>query len=343
MSAVPKSTWQTGVKAGATAVVAGSSAGTLSWVAYSYLMSQATAARGVIGRNVAKPPEADGVYAPGSADVERWRRGAPFDLHLMIFGDSTAAGVGCLTAEEVPGVQIARRLADETGKRVRLSTKAIGGATSRGLSGQVDAMFVAGPPPDAAVILVGANDVTAKNSIRASAHRLGEAVARLREHNCAVVVGTCPDLGVVTAIPQPLRTVVRTWGLRLARAQAVAVTAAGGHPVALADLLAREFLAAPDRMFSADHFHPSAAGYELAAMQIVPVLATALGMWHGGPLPDLPEVSEAAEARKFSTRTLASLNRFLWRRAARRRATGRLDDLLGIEEASASRVRKAAQ
>jgi hypothetical protein len=78
-------------------------------------------------------------------------------------------------------------------------------------------------------------------------------------------------------------------------------------------------------------------------MQIVPVLATALGMWHGGPLPDLPEVSEAAEARKFSTRTLASLNRFLWRRAARRRTTGRLDDLLGIEEASASRVRKAAQ
>lgn len=64
MRPVPKRTWQTGVKAGAAAVVAGSSAGTLSWAAYSYLMSQATAARGVIGRNVAKPPEADGVYSP---------------------------------------------------------------------------------------------------------------------------------------------------------------------------------------------------------------------------------------------------------------------------------------
>ncbi|MFZ2172565.1 MAG: SGNH/GDSL hydrolase family protein [Rhodococcus sp. (in: high G+C Gram-positive bacteria)] len=335
---MPKNTWQTGVKAGATAVVAGSSAGTLSWAAYTYLMSQASAARGVIGRNVAKPPEADGVYSPGVTTPERWRRNTAYDIHLMIFGDSTAAGVGCLTAEEVPGVQIARRLADETGKRIRLSTKAIGGATSRGLSGQVDAMFVAGPPPDAAVILVGANDVTSKNSVRASARRLGEAVARLREHRCAVVVGTCPDLGVVTAIPQPLRTVVRAWGLRLARAQAAATTAAGGHPVALADLLAPEFLAAPDRMLSADHFHPSAAGYELAAIQIVPVLASALGVWHGGPLPDLPEVSEAAESRRWSTRITAALNRFLWRRGANRRVPGRLDDLMGMEEASASQA-----
>lgn len=314
---MPKSTWQLGVKAGTAAVVAGSSAGTLSWAAYNYLMSQASAARGVIGRNIAKPPEADGVYAPGAITPERWWRSVPYDVHLMIFGDSTAAGVGCQSAEEVPGVQIARRLADDTGRRIRLSTKAIGGATSRGLRGQVDAMFIAGPPPDAAVILVGANDVTAKNSIRSSAHRLGEATKRLRQHDCVVVVGTCPDLGAVTAIPQPLRTVVRTWGLRLARAQKSAVLAAGGHPVALADLLAPEFLAAPDTMFSSDHFHPSAAGYELAAIQIVPVLATALGMWHGGPLPELPEVSGAAQARTVSARVGAALERLVPHRGDR--------------------------
>ncbi|WP_072688093.1 SGNH/GDSL hydrolase family protein [Rhodococcus marinonascens] len=290
---MPRSTWQTGVQAGATAVVAGLSAGTLTWVAHSYLMSQATRARDVIGRSVAKPPEADGVYAPGSTVPERWRRSTRYDVHLMIFGDSSAAGVGCMSAEEVPGVQIAHRLAEETRKRVRLSTKAIGGATSRGLSGQVDAMLVAGPPPDAAVILVGANDVTSKNSIRASARRLGVAVERLRKHNCVVVVGTCPDLGMVAAIPQPLRTVVGTWASRLARAQAAATRAAGGHPVALADLLAPEFRASPDRMFSSDHFHPSAAGYELAAIQIAPVLATALGIGDGDPRSYPHEMSEA--------------------------------------------------
>ncbi|MEV0945568.1 SGNH/GDSL hydrolase family protein [Rhodococcus sp. NPDC049939] len=292
---MPKSIWQTGAQAGATAVVAGLGAGTFTWAAHWYLMSQATTARNVIGRNVAKPPEADGVYVPGGALPERWRRNQPYDLHLMIFGDSSAAGVGCLSAEHVPGVQIARRLADATGRRVRLSTKAIGGATSRGLSGQVDAMFVAGPPPDAAVILIGVNDVTSKSSIRRSARRLGVAVERLRERGCTVVVGTCPDLGVVTAIPQPLRTVVSTWSLRLARAQTSVTRAAGGHPVALADLLAPEFRAEPDRMFSPDRFHPSAAGYELVAIQIVPVLAAALEVADSDPGSDQREMEAARE------------------------------------------------
>lgn len=299
---MPINRWRTAAKAGAAAAIAGSSAGTASWVLYTYLLSQAGDARGVIGRNVDKPPEADGVYTAGCAAPIRWHRGVPYDLHLMIFGDSTAAGLGCAVADEVPGVRLARALSAQTETRIRLSTKAICGATSRGLEGQVDAMFVAGPPPDAAVILIGANDVTARNAVGASAHRLGTAVARLRSSGAVVVVGTCPDLGVVTAIPQPLRTVVREWGRLLARLQGSAVRAAGGHPVPLADLLAPEFLAAPDTMFSADRFHPSAAGYELAARQLLPVLADVLGEWDGGPLPELPTVSEVAQSRRLGAR-----------------------------------------
>ncbi|ATQ31269.1 MULTISPECIES: SGNH/GDSL hydrolase family protein [Rhodococcus] len=291
---MPRTSWRAAALAGATAVAAGSGAGGASWLTYTYLMRQATAARGVIGRTWARPPEADGVYPPGAQSPVPWRRGVPFDLHLMIFGDSTAAGLGCVSAAEVPGVLLARALADESGRSVRLDTKAIAGATSRGLAGQVDAMFVAGPPPDAAVILVGANDVTAKLSLHRSAQRLGSAVRRLRTSGAAVVVGTCPDLGVVGAIPQPLRTVVRTWGRQLARAQAAATRAAGGYPVPLADLLTPEFLSAPDRLFSADGFHPSAAGYELAAGHLLPVLAAALGLWAGGPVPAPPQTSAAA-------------------------------------------------
>lgn len=309
--------WRTAAVTGAATVVAGSSAGTASWAAYKHLMSQATAARTVIGRTTAKPPEADGIYSPGGGAPERWTRGAQADLHLMIFGDSTAAGLGCVVADEVPGVLVARGLAEETGKRIRLSTKAISGATSKGLEGQVDAMFIAGPPPDAAVILVGANDVTKKHSITKSAARLRDAVERLRASGAVVVVGTCPDLGIVTAIPQPLRTVVREWGMRLRSAQTAAVLAAGGTPVALADLLSPEFLAAPDRMFSADGFHPSAAGYELAAAQLIPVLASKLGVWHGGPLPTVPEYSEVAEGRRLAVRAADAANRFLWRRERR--------------------------
>ena len=170
----------------------------------------------------------------------------PFDLHLMIFGDSTAAGYGCASGDELPGVLIARGLAEESGKRVRLSTKAIVGATSKGLSGQIDAMFVAGPPPDAAVIMIGANDITKPNGIGPSARRVGRAVRRLRGSGAVVVVGTCPDFGVIRTIPQPLRWVARSRGLRLARAQASAVRSGGGVPVPFSDLLAPHFRKMPE-------------------------------------------------------------------------------------------------
>ena len=152
------------------------STGTAYLGARSLLVGQATHARTVIPKAWDIPPRADGVYSPGGGPVERWQRGMPVDLHLMIFGDSTATGYGCLSAEEVPGVLIARGLAEQTGKRIRLSTKAIVGATSKGVCGQVDAMFVAGTPPDAAVMMIGANDVTALNGISQSAQRLGTAV-----------------------------------------------------------------------------------------------------------------------------------------------------------------------
>ena len=171
------------------------STGTAYLGARNLLVGQATQARTIIPKSWEVPPRADGVYSPGGGPVERWQRGMSVDLHLMIFGDSTATGYGCFTAEEVPGVLIARGLAERTGKRIRLSTKAIVGATSRGVSGQVDAMFVAGPPPDAAVMMLGANDVTALNGISQSARRLGTAVRKLRARGAVVVVGTCPDLG----------------------------------------------------------------------------------------------------------------------------------------------------
>jgi lysophospholipase L1-like esterase len=237
----------------------------------------------------------------------------PFDLHLMIFGDSTATGYGAQNAEEVPGVLIARGLAEESGKRVRLNTKAIVGATSKGLSGQIDAMFVAGPPPDAAVIMIGANDITKPNGIGPSARRLGRAVRRLGASGAVVVVGTCPDFGVITAIPQPLRFFARSRGLRLARAQASAVRAAGGVPVPFSDLLSPHFRKAPEVLFSHDMFHPSAAGYALAASQLLPALCNALGDFVGGEGPEEALESRSGDGTSLLAR-VGGLSR-LWRRS----------------------------
>lgn len=273
------------------------STGTAYVGARNLLIGQAQQARNVIPKAWAIPPRADGVYTCGGGPPQRWQRGVPVDLHLMIFGDSTATGYGCRTADEVPGVLLARGLAEQTGKRVRLSTKAIVGATSKGLSGQVDAMFVAGPSPDAAVIMIGANDITALNGIGPSASRLGAAVLRLRNSGAVVVVATCPDFGVVTAIPQPLRWVAHTRGLRLARAQAVAVRAAGGVPVPLADLMMLHFKHAPERLLSDDQYHPSADGYALVAGQLLPALCNALGESVAALALDRPAPTIAAEPR----------------------------------------------
>jgi len=274
------------------------------------LSGQAEQARSVIPRAWDTPPRADGVYAPGGGRVRRWERGLDVGLHLMVFGDSTATGYGCRDADEVPGALIARGLAETTGHPVRLSTKAIVGATSKGLASQVDAMLVAGPRPDAALIMIGANDVTTLNGIGPSARRLGSAVRRLCDGGTAVVVGTCPDFGWITAIPQPLRWTARSLGLRLAAAQTAEARAAGGVPVPLANLLTPHFLSEPERLFSEDHYHPSADGYALAAGQLLAALCHALGLstlessWV--PLPEYcPEATP-----------LARLNRLLRRRTA---------------------------
>ncbi|KAB7761565.1 GDSL family lipase [Mycolicibacterium mucogenicum] len=276
------------------------------------LSGQAAKARRVIPKSWEVPPRADGVYSPGGGPVEKWQRGVPFDLHLMIFGDSTATGYGCRDADEVPGVLLARGLAQQSGKRIRLSTKAIVGATSKGLSGQIDAMFVAGPPPDAAVIMIGANDITAVNGIGQSARRLGNAVQRLCASGAVVVVGTCPDFGAIAAIPQPLRFVARSRGLRLARAQAGQVRSNGGVPVPFSDLLAPDFLKAPEVLFSSDMFHPSAAGYSLAAQQLLPALCEALGEWTTESPPASALVSRTADVTSLLARLAGVAH--LWRR-----------------------------
>lgn len=288
------------------AAVTASSAGT----AYGLLVEQSKRARRAIGEPTVSPPLADGIYRPEGAPPQPTPQS---ELSLAILGDSTAAGFGCTSSEELPGVLLARGLAEETGQAVRLTTYAVVGANSKTLDAQVSAALRgdAGRSPDAAVIIIGANDVTAKLSVRGSAQRLGTAVGRLRQLGTAVVVGTCPDLGAVRPIPQPLRSVVRTWSLQLAREQGKAVSVAGGHPVALADLLAPEFLSRPEVFFSTDQFHPSATGYEAAAKVLLPALCFQLGVWSGGPLAVQPRRSAAADARRPTARVTAALNRGL--------------------------------
>ena len=156
---------RTGLWLGGAVLTAGAAGA--GWAAYNLLNSQAAEARVVIPHRTDNAPDGDGVYRPDGTSA-RFTRDTVYDLYLVVFGDSTAAGLGAETADETPGVQIARRVAAETDRVVRYANKAIVGATSKGLGAQIDAMLIAGHRPDVAVILVGANDfVRALSSIGA--------------------------------------------------------------------------------------------------------------------------------------------------------------------------------
>ena len=89
-------------------------------------------------------------------------------------------------------------------------------------------------------------------------------------------MGTCPDLGAVQPIAQPLKALARRWSRDLAAAQTVAVIEAGGRTVSLGDILGPEFKERPHELFSQDRFHPSAAGNARAAAVLLPTLCSAL-------------------------------------------------------------------
>ena len=76
------------------------STGTVYVGARNLLTVQADRARSAIPKSWGVPPRADGIYTAGGGKPQRWQRGMDFDLHLMIFGDSTATGYGCRTADE---------------------------------------------------------------------------------------------------------------------------------------------------------------------------------------------------------------------------------------------------
>ncbi|GAA4612631.1 SGNH/GDSL hydrolase family protein [Saccharopolyspora hordei] len=297
------------------ALLAAGTAGGLSGAAYGLLSGQSKYARRVIGPPANDPLRADGIHLPdGTGPVPRQELPDGVEpLEFAVLGDSAAAGLGVDFPSELPGVRLARGLAEELDRPVALTTRAIVGTTSQELGAQVDAVLVR--PPRLVLIIVGANDVTSKLPVSTCAQLLGDAVRRLVEADVAVVVGTCPDLGAIRPIPQPLRSIARHWSLALGRAQRRAVEAAGGHAVPLADLLSPEFLARPTEFFSPDRYHPSAAGYEAATKVLLPVMCAAIGAWEGGPLPTAPTRSEAAEARRPTSRIVARLNRHLHRRS----------------------------
>ncbi|KAA0930767.1 SGNH/GDSL hydrolase family protein [Streptomyces apricus] len=219
------------------------------------------------------PPSADGLYGYAYAGPEE-------PLRLTMLGDSTAAGQGVHRARQTPGALLASGLAAVAERPVRLRNVALPGAQSDDLDRQV--VLALNDPdgaPEVCVIMIGANDVTHRMPPTRSVRHLSAAVRRLRTAGAEVVVGTCPDLGTIEPVQQPLRWIAKRASRQLAAAQTIGTVEQGGRTVSLGDLLGPEFAANPRELFGPDSYHPSAEGYATAAMAVLPTVCAALGLW----------------------------------------------------------------
>ncbi|CAN5167046.1 MAG: SGNH/GDSL hydrolase family protein [Nocardioides sp.] len=247
-----------GISAAAAGFVVGAQ-----WV----LRRQAAHARAIIG-------DPHGEVAPDSDRTYKKRRGTP--LNLLVIGDSIAAGLGSDSGSGTLGARLARYVSKATGRAVTLRTAAVVGSETWQLADQLD-----GLPPgysaDVAIIVVGGNDVTHRIPVAESIRHLAEAIDRLRANGTEVVVGTCPDLGALPALQQPLRSLASRASRQLAAAQRRTAVERGAHAVTLATVAGPFFVANPHEMFSVDQFHPSAQGYKHVAKALTPSVLVALG------------------------------------------------------------------
>ena len=198
-------------------------------------------------------------------------------IRIAMLGDSTAAGYGVDRVRDTPAAQLAIGISAAARRPVHVTNLAVIGAESKDLGDQIDRLEARGERPELAVMMIGANDVTERYGPDTVVHLVEDSVRRLRSRGAEVVVGTCPDLGTIRPLPQPLRWYARRLSRTMARAQTIAVVNGGGRTVSLGDLLGPVFDGRRD-LFAADQFHPSAAGYAEAVRAILPSCLDALGL-----------------------------------------------------------------
>lgn len=220
----------------------------------------------ILARQAIEEPRAQGTFGAGGDGPE---------LQLVMLGDSLAVGVGADEPSETLGAILAEDMARLSRSPVTLFNVAVTGSESRDLASQLAELRKLTEHPDVAVIIIGGNDVMHRNSITTAVRHLYRAVLALRKMDCRVVVATCPDMGTVRPLIQPLRYLAHRASRALATAQTLVVLRAGGRPVPLGASLGPIFGSKPKLMFSTDHFHPSALGYARAAAVLLPSVSAA--------------------------------------------------------------------
>lgn len=210
-------------------------------------------------------PEASG---PCTGDI----KGTGLPVRLLVFGESTVAGVGASNHAQGLAGQVARACARLTDRPIRWRAHGQRGVTAQAAHDDLLPMLPKAPF-HVVVVALGVNDVIRLHGPARWQRDLGRLVADLRartDHPPVVLAGV-PPIGRFPALPEPLRTVLAWRGQLLDQAARnfAASTQAVTHVTAPIPEQQRE-------AFAADGFHPGPAGYALWGEQLGRAVAKAL-------------------------------------------------------------------
>jgi lysophospholipase L1-like esterase len=197
--------------------------------------------------------------------------GGETTLHLLVFGESPAAGVGVATHEE----SLPARLAAELARRQRLhvtwrSVAENGANLRRVLDTQLPQL--ASASPGLVLVVLGVNDTTGLTRRTLWRSQLAELIVGIRARSdCPILFTSVPRMDSFTALPQPLRSALGMRGRLLDNdLRDIASAHVGVHRGMELPLLSAQQLAA-------DGYHPSAIACLDWAVQLADCLP---------PLPD---------------------------------------------------------
>jgi lysophospholipase L1-like esterase len=184
-------------------------------------------------------------------------------LSMIVLGDSTVAGVGAPAQRDSLAVQIAVKVARDTGRSVHVVGHGVTGARTRDvLEDQVTLVPAGGV--DVVVVEIGSNDVTHLTDLGQLSRDTEELLRLAKQRASVVVLGSAGRLNSINFMP-PLRQLVMWRANYVRAAQGAAARAAGARFMDVAVEVSPAYEAAGPAASSSDGFHPSELGYEIWA------------------------------------------------------------------------------
>ncbi|MGE3192239.1 MAG: SGNH/GDSL hydrolase family protein [Microbacteriaceae bacterium] len=180
----------------------------------------------------------------------------PDPMRLLVFGDSTAAGVGAATQHEALPGRLADALHARTGRGIRWRAVGENGATARDLTQRFLDEALA-EPADLLFLTVGANDAMTMRGTGSFVRDVRTVLDAFDARNpgALVLMSSLPVFGRFSLLPDPLRTTLYRHSLALeGAARAHIARRPNAHMSSDPPPYTEEF-------WADDLFHPGPAGY----------------------------------------------------------------------------------